>query len=335
MKKSSKLLFFAIGLIGVIALVFTSDFRNVDWSIFLSGRFVQLLIILLVLWGLIYTVHTHVYRLILGEEKKTIGFFGMYGICISGLALNNVTPAGVLGGEPYRILELKKYVGPEKAVSTAFTFTMLYVAAHFLLWFTESVVFVALGCPSDTLFMTVFIILVGVLTFTGVCFFLFGYNYKFVEKVVKLFSHLPFAGKKIRAFYDSKKEKIETIDRQIGEFRKEPVKMVLSLLVEYFARILEGIEYFLIFRFLGIKISLIEGIVIMANASLMGNLFFFIPMQIGSRESGMKIALSWFAGSTPAIIPAYIIYRLRDILCTLIGVFCILISKQKEQPKNK
>ena len=110
MKTRYRILFFLIGIAGIVLLAVKAVPDGSDWGELFTPRLPLLLLGLLLLWAVIYAIHTAVYLLIMGKEAASaVGFPRMYRICISGFAINNVTPAGIVGGEPYRILELKAH----------------------------------------------------------------------------------------------------------------------------------------------------------------------------------------------------------------------------------
>ena len=111
MKTRYRILFFLIGIAGIVLLAVKAVPDGSDWGELFTPRLPLLLLGLLLLWAVIYAIHTAVYLLIMGKEAASaVGFPRMYRICISGFAINNVTPAGIVGGEPYRILELKAHI---------------------------------------------------------------------------------------------------------------------------------------------------------------------------------------------------------------------------------
>ena len=79
--------------------------------------------------------------------------------------------------------------------------------------------------------------------------------------------------------------------------------------------------------FVGEKISVGGGIMILTIASLVGNLLFMIPMQAGTREGGITLAADWLGIDPASGLIGGLLYRVRYIICILIGVILILIDK--------
>jgi len=98
---------------------------------------------------------------------------------------------------------------------------------------------------------------------------------------------------------------------------------------------LECVEYYLIFRFLGQNINVFGGVVLLTTASLIGNLMFLIPMQAGTREGGMAMALTFLGIDAAVGVVGALIYRIRDLLCILIGVSLIMFDKKKKEKVQK
>lgn len=334
MKKKYRILFFLIGIAGIAFLILQTNPGEEDWQDLLTPALPLLLLGLLLLWAIIYLLHAVSYRFVIGpEDSKQIKPLQLYRICVAGFALNNVTPLGMVGGEPYRIMELKRYLGIEKATSSTLTFSVLYIIGHVLLWLTGILFYLVIGCPGEPVMTGV--LLFVMLLLIGICYAFFNLkNTGLILPVLHWFLKIPFLRKPIGSLLKKNQAQIESIDFSYVSFRKVPRRFAKAVLCEYISRLLEGIEYFLIFRYLGEPVTIIGGILILSMASLIGNLLFMVPMQVGAREGGMAIAIDWL-GLDPAIgMMGGLIYRMRDVACIIIGVICILIDKDNAKKNN-
>lgn len=329
MKKKYRILFFLIGIAGIALLLFQTNPNEEDWHDLISPQLPLLLLALLFLWAVIYFLHTTSYRLIIGPESKQISRLQLYRICVAGFALNEVTPLGMVGGEPYRIMELKRYLGMEKATSTTLTFSVLYIIGHVLLWLTGILLYLLSGCPGEP-FMTGILLFIMFLLLAICCAFFNIKNTGLILPALRWLGKAFFLKKPIHSLLEKKESQIECIDSGYVSFRKVSNRFTKAVLCEYASRLLEGVEYFLIFRYLGEPISIIGGILILSMASLIGNLLFMVPMQVGAREGGMAIAIGWIGIEPATGMMGGLMYRMRYVACILIGLICILIDREKE-----
>ena len=330
MKKKYRVLFFLIGVAGIVFLFIKSRPDRMDWNDLLTPLLPVLFAGIFVLWLLIYFVHSEVYRLILGPDSSKISRLQTYKICVAGLALNNVTPAGMIGGEPYRIMELQRFLGTSRATSVTLSFSFFYIFGHILLWLTGSVIYFAYGCPGST-FVTVFFAIMT-LFFAILCAIVFSRNSRGVlYPILNFLSRLPLIKKRVCDFLEKRGDKIKMIDSEFAELRSHPDQFTKAVLMEYAARLLESLEYFMIFRYLGENVSVFGGILIFSTASLLGNLLTIIPMQAGTREGGVAAAVSWLGIEVSTGMMGSLIYRVRDLVCTIAGILCILIGKHQSE----
>ena len=65
--------------------------------------------------------------------------------------------------------------------------------------------------------------------------------------------------------------------------------------------------------------------VALSCASLVGNLLAFIPMQIGTREMGLALAMSWVGLASPLSLTASIMSRIRELIYTAAGTLMMLV----------
>ena len=332
MKFKYRLIFFFIGLLGIGLMVWQSwdDFNSLDWKSLIEPKALLLFAAIMAVWVVIYFLHAIAYKVILKEDSKNVKMYRMYRICLAGFALNNVTPAGLIGGEPYRIMALRRYVPTERATSSTLTFSIFYALGHFMLWVTGTVLYIIFGCPGP-LWVTIVLIIAGVLLFGVVVWSFFARNIGFVYPFMRLIAKIPLLRRKTKPLVEKNKESYIGIDDNIRAFRNEGWRYWAVILLEYSSRLLEAFEYFLLLKFFvgsGVSVSYFDGILIMSTASLVGNILFIIPMQAGSREFGTSLALGFIGVSSAVFAPMAIVYRIRELVFIVIGIILVLVGRK-------
>ncbi len=332
MKTRWRLLFFLIGIVGMVIMFISLEPQNVNWEEFLSIELLLLFLILFALWAIIYLVHALSYYVILGKEGKKIKFFTMMKICISGFALNSVTPAGLVGGEPYRIMEMKRFCSIEKASSATLTFSLFYVIGHVLAWLATVIIYLALGCPGDTLY-TVILSVSGVVCLGVTALFYFSKRKGIVYPFMRFLGKIPVIKKPIGKLNQKNASRFAEIDNNIRDFRtRKSFWVVLGL--QFLSRVIEAVEYLIIFIYLKQQINYLDAFLVFGTASLIANIIFMIPMQAGTREGGLLIALSFIGLGSELCTPASLIYRVRDLMCIFFGVILVVITKKSKEEKK-
>lgn len=348
MKFRWRILFFALGIGGIVLMAWQNNwFRDTDWGTLFNPNIVWLLASIIGVWIIIYFVHAISYKLILCEDSKKVKMHSMMRICAAGFALNNVTPAGLVGGEPYRIMALKRYVSVERAASSTLTFSIMYAIGHFLLWVTGILMFAIYHFFGHSAPVWVSILLGvsgGVLFILVLCFFIFR-KIGFAYPAMRLLAKIPLVRRKLKPYVEKHKDSYIEIDDNIRAFRSKNLRFIGVLSLQYISRLLEALEYFLIlYYFVGLpgiaNINYFDGLLIMSTASLMGNLLFIIPMQAGSRELGTQMALSFVLGPEAVELgilgPLGIVYRFREMIFIIAGIILVLLGrKYKKNPQEE
>ncbi len=170
MKNKYRNIFLAFGIIAVLIMIFTfdMDYQELWANLKRAGVYLPLVLLLwlfvylftfdmdyqelwlnlkragvylplvLLLWLFVYLINTVSWYIIIRSGGKTgFSFVRLYKFTVTGFALNYVTPVGLMGGEPYRIMELKPYIGIERATSSVILYVMMHIFSHFCFWLSS------------------------------------------------------------------------------------------------------------------------------------------------------------------------------------------------------
>jgi uncharacterized membrane protein YbhN (UPF0104 family) len=214
MKANYRNLFFLVGiaLLGVMLFSLDMSWREIWTNVCRAGYWLPFNI---ALWAVIYLMNAMSWHVIINDKEHTpVPFREVYRLTISGYVLNYVTPLGLLGGEPYRVMELSPYVGRAKAASSVILYSMMHVFSHFWFWLLGVLLFV-LVYPMDWGFG----ILLGIIA--AVCllviyFFMKGYRNGLVVKTFRLMAHIPYVNRWTTRFYEHNVEALQRVDTQIA-----------------------------------------------------------------------------------------------------------------------
>ncbi|MGL5562661.1 MAG: lysylphosphatidylglycerol synthase transmembrane domain-containing protein [Tannerellaceae bacterium] len=327
MKKSAIVnnILFAIGILAVGVMVANIGWQSILKNIEDTGWW---FLAVLAVWLVVYVLNALSWRLIIRnncEEAKRIPFLYILKLTITGYAINCSTPVGLMGGEPYRILELKKYVGATKATSSVILYSMMHVVSHFLLWMI-SVLLIAVTIPMDEGLIGT---LVGVFTVCMALLVLFfkGYKKGMVVKVFTLLRKLPYVKKWAVKFYENNEEKLQIIDEQIAHLHgNQKRRFYSSLGLELLARVVGCLEIYFIVQAMGFDITFIDSVIVVAFSSLFANILFFSPMQLGTREGGYILALKLLALPANLGFSVSIITRIRELFWIALGMMIMKLQ---------
>lgn len=325
--KLAKNIFFILGALALGIMVYSIGLNNIWRDMKQTGWWY---IPIIGMWIFVYIINTLSLYIILrdgSEETKKIGFFRLFKLTISGFAINYITPFGLMGGEPYKIIELQPDLGIQKSTSSVLLGTMMRVVAHFIFWMVSIPLLIFLvPVLSDS-------VEIGIIITTGTTFLLLLWAYRIytrggVDRALIISSRLPFIGKKIKAYRTNNQEKISQMDELISDLYKNRKRdFFLSLSFEFIARILVCVEVIIMMQAIKQPITFGESVLIESLQSLISNLFFFMPMQMGAREGGFVIVYGMLSIPLAYGVFVSICKRIRELFWTLIGVVLIKVNR--------
>ena len=334
-------LFFIIGVVAVVVMLFTFDVSFVElWQHLCHAGY--WLIPIIGVWFLVYGLNALAWQATIESNlggKVPVSFWRIYRLTITGYALNYATPVGGLGGEPYRIMELSKDIDKEHATSSVILYAMMHFFAHFWFWFISIFIYLALAIVGDLPINTFIGTVLGIIVvFCLLAFYLFskGYRNGLVKYVLGLVSKLPGLKRWTLRFWARHSEAIENIDKQIVSLHGQDKRAFYkSLVLEYLSRVVQSSEVLfmlLLFGidngggFDGITITYLHSILIVAFTTLFANLIGFLPMQLGVQEGGFVLSIAALGLSAALGIFVSIICRVREIIWIIVGILLMKIK---------
>lgn len=331
-------LFFIIGVVAVVVMLFTFDVSFVElWHYICDAGW--WLVPIVGIWAVIYGMNAVAWGLITNNVKQKhqhVGPWRTYKLTISGYALNYSTPVAGLGGEPYRIMELSKDIGNQRATSSVILYVMTHILAHFIFWIFGICVFLVLVLMGRAEWSTAIAIMTATTTVViGFLIYLFsrGYRSGLALRMLKMLASVPGMKRWCLRFIVRHKQTLENIDSQIRLLHQQDKRTFYgSLGVEFFSRLVQSLEImFMMILFghdaSGLGIMYLQSVFILTTATIMSNLLGFLPMQLGGQEGGFVMAIAML-GLHPALgIFICIICRVREILWIVTGLVLMKIDQ--------
>ena len=325
MKEKFRNIFWFFGIFAIVVMLFAfdMDYEELWQNLRKAGIWFPAVILL---WVFIYCLNAWSWFIIIRDGKHAkIPFWKVYKLTISGFALNYATPVGLMGGEPYRIMELTPYVGASKATSSVILYVMMHIFSHFCFWLASAILYVLVEPMNWGMGIVLSVVVAACLL--AIYFFVKGYRNGMAVRSLRILGHVPFVKKWAQRFAVEKKESLERVDAQIAELhRQRKTTFYASLGLEFAARVVGCLEVYFILNILTSDVSFLACILIMAFTSLFANLFFFSPMQLGAREGGFALATGGLAIPSAFGIYTGLITRVRELIWIVIGVLLMKVG---------
>lgn len=289
---------------GVLCLmVWLTGFENLYNNI-CAMRWMMLAVV--AVWGVGYLLNASSWGLIIScyPMKERLPIWRLLQTTITGYAFNYITPMGLLGGEPYRVMVMKRYLGVEAATSSVLLYAIMHFCSHFIFWLLACVVALLTMSANDmiselvsvhyeawALGITIVVCVLLLVLFYRCC------KHGMVAATLRKLCKLPFVGARLTAWCRLHNELLSRIDEGVKLLLdKHPRRFFASLGVELASRLVCCLEIQLIvLQVFDINIGYANAYIVVAISSLFANLMFFSPLQMGTREGGILLALAYVA----------------------------------------
>ncbi len=330
MSSTVRNIFFLFGVVSIMLMIFGFDLsiEAITDNLLRAGWW---FVWACVLWVVVYMINTISWHTIIhdGTTQSRVSYWRIFKFTVSGFALNAVTPVGLMGGEPYRIMELKEYVGVEKATSSTLLYTMMHIFSHFWFWLFSVALYIIIYGSTLNLGMGALLLTTVVVCTTAIYFFMKGYRSGFTYSALRTLSRLPLVGKWANRLCTEKRDSLQQIDQQIALLHqaRRPT-FYTALRCEFFARVLSSVELMIFLHLFGIHASLWDAVLMLGFTSLFANALFFLPMQLGAREGGFAMAASGLSLTAGIGVSMALLIRLRELACIALGLILIKIGNK-------
>lgn len=274
------------------------------------------------LWGIVYGLNAIAWYLLMEPRDRSVGLGTLFRLSVSAFALNYITPFVNLGGEPYRVLALREAMGFRNAASSVMLYNIVHMGAHCLFWLVA--IAAALAMSSLPIGMAVPLAITGVVLVTIIGFVISRRNsglFHFLLEWRWLHRWLPRASKGI----DAHREGLIAIDGQVvALFHQRKGVLLGAVVLEFTSRVIASMEFLLILGAAGQGASFLQAVYINALSSLILNILFFVPYELGAREGGLSAVLIGLGYPGGLGVTTGIINRVRELVWIVIGLSFLL-----------
>ena len=335
--------FFIFGLTVLIIMLTQLDYAQVWAGLKHAGYWFFAVV---ALWAVLYVFNTCSWYLIIKgvcqqsadapdqpkvNVRHPVSLAWLYKVTVSGFALNYATPGGLMGGEPYRIMELAPHIGTERATSSVILYVMTHIFSHFWFWALSILLFIF--THSVSFLLGLMLAAIGAFCVLGIWFFISGYRKGLANRIMTMLRHLPLVKRWARPFVERHRAQLDTIDQQTAALhRQRPLNFIGAVLLELSCRVASALEIYFVLLVLMPSPNYLDCILILAFTSLFATLLFFIPLQLGGREGGFLMSVAGLGMSASAGIFVALIVRIRELVWTGIGLLLIRIERNKNTP---
>jgi len=320
--RRAQVLFFAVGAFALAILIIRAnphqllaDVREAGWAVpAIVG-----------VYGIVYIFNTVAWKLTMIEPPR-LSFPRAWVINVSAFAINYMTPFASIGGEPFKVVAASQWMGARNGTASVLNYRLVHMQAHLLVFLT-GVILAFFLLPSGTVATPLLLVMMMILLVLT-ALLLAVHREGVIERLFDFAVKIPLLGG-FASRLEPRRAALVEVDRQLVAFhRASPARYYGALVMEYAARVFSMFEFFVIARAVGHPVSFGTAFLIGGFSSLIVNLFFFMPFNVGSKEGGLYFIFAAL-GLPPRIgVAAAVISRIRELTWIAIGLMLVLAARR-------
>ncbi len=263
------------------------------------------------LYGVVYLCNAWAWWLTMADEPSHPPFWRTYAILAAGFSLNFMTPMVNVGGEPFKIAAVAPWLGLRRAAGSVVIYQILHTLGMLLSFLTAVILGIVL-LPHSPAILVCLVVSFAVLAALTLLL-LTGHRKGGLERLLDLMHRILFVERVARRL-EPKRATLAQMDEQITDFyHRRPRRFVQALALEYLSRSIFMLEYVLIAMGVGLNITFAQAYVIGGLTSLVQNLIFFVPFEVGTKEGSLYLVFQ-LLGLDPGLgVYTAIVSRVRDL----------------------
>ena len=290
-------------------------------------------ILLIVITAFAYLLATLSWKYAMGNEYKTVSIPRLFMIRHVGETLSLLNPASIIGGEAFKVHLLRDYGMKEKTIISSVLMSRLIMIMTQMLLFTAALTVLLAKkdysySPAQIVVPSPYLIVALILTLVLL--------YIFRNSISRHLSSTK-QGAYLKIKYHLLYLKFAQIILELKTVLKSNKLMIgISFLLAALHWITGATEFYFILKFLGIKVSLMNALMIDMGVIIFKTAGAFIPGQLGIEEYGNKIMLAAIGiPGTEIWITASILRRARQCCWILAGgLIYLYLFRKKETSLN-
>jgi len=296
-----------------------------------AARTGWLFVPIVLLYGVVCACNAGAWWLSVADQPSHPPFWRTYAITVAGFSLNFMTPMVNVGGEPFKIAAIAPWLGLRRAAGSVVIYQMLHTLGMLLSFLTAVVLGALLLPPYPAILAGLAIAFVALAAL--ILLLLTGHRRGGLTRLLDLLHRVPLLDRLARRL-EPKRATLTQMDEQITEFyHRRPRRFLQAVTLEYLSRSIFMLEYVLIAMGVGVSITFAQAYVICGLTSLVQNIIFVVPFEVGTKEGSLYLVFQ-LLGLDPALgVYTAIVSRLRDLACIGGGLALVWFSGRRAQER--
>jgi len=296
-----------------------------------AARTGWLFVPIVLLYGVVCACNAGAWWLSMADEPSHPPFWRTYAITVASFSLNFMTPMVNVGGEPFKIAAVAPWLGLRRAAGSVVLYQMLHTLGMLLSFLTAVVLGALLLPPYPAILAGLAIAFVALAAL--ILLLLTGHRRGGLARLLDLLHRLPLLDRLAQRL-EPKRATLTQMDEQITEFyHRRPRRFLQAVTLEYLSRSIFMLEYVLIAMGVGVSITFAQAYVIGGLTSLVQNIIFVVPFEVGTKEGSLYLVFQ-LLGLDPALgVYTAIVSRLRDLAWIGGGLALVWFSGRRAQER--